>query len=644
MSREPSEPEPDSLVVRHLLALSSRLAAGATGLDEWLALPPIVLDVHDETEALPVEEAFERGSGALHTVCNRPYTRLRTVEETVPTAQVRSVAAGAAARLAGHPEDWASRTFAGVRPARLLARRSEEDVDIYENRVAVAILDLMRSHLQRRIAGMRDLSRMVGDVHGLLMSSGESSWRARRDLTGLLRNIEDSSKHQAAVDDRLEALESSLAHVEVMLGSPLAQAVDHRSSPPRELHPTNLFGNDPHYRRVALLWQDCTAIDAAPAGDTDGTRRGQELGAAFERFTALLLLLACTLLKASPEAGQPAPAPGRTARFMLRGAPLSLHWRSTGGFVLEWRGRQALGVLPITTDLCTAPDVGSVTASIDDVRGRRPPTGCENDLIVYPGALGPRQTAEPGVVEAAYRIGQLRDGVPGEPADVAPLSPLDIFSVSRLVRAVQWATLGADARRYPRTVPVTLAERSALADCDWTEERPDAVAVVRPPRPEELDRLPLILQGTRGRSSGGRAARDAAQRQRAVREALEDAAAEAELLAVCPVCAKPGAQRQTVFEPREAGGFAAACSACSTRWEVRRCTVCGAGYPLLDPDNLAVAGGPEPHLDRHVGGAVLAVPCWAGPGTSQSICPACGTCGHEGRVPFCARECATRKL
>ncbi|MFD0169196.1 DUF2357 domain-containing protein [Streptomyces decoyicus] len=272
MKRQVTEPDLDSLLVRHLLALSSRLAEEATTLDDWLAMPPIILDVSDETEALPPEDAFERESGAVRTVCHRPYTRLRTVEETLPTSRVRSIAVGAAARLAARPEDWVSHTLAGVRPRRLLARRSEEDVDIYENRVAVAVLNVMRSHLQQRIAKLRDLSRMVGDVHGLLMPSEGSSWRARRDLTGLLRNIEDSSRHQEAAEIRLRRLESSLAAVEIMLSSPLACAVDHRSAPPRDLHPTNLLSSDPHYRRVALLWQACTAMETVRPGAAETER------------------------------------------------------------------------------------------------------------------------------------------------------------------------------------------------------------------------------------------------------------------------------------------------------------------------------------------------------------------------------------
>ncbi|WP_110944384.1 DUF2357 domain-containing protein [Streptomyces niger] len=643
MTREASEPESDSALVRHLLALSSRLTEEATGLNDWLAMPPIILDVSDETEALPVEEAFERESGALRTVCHRPYMRLRTAQEVLPISRVRSIAAGAAARLAAHPEDWVSHTLAGVRPGRLLARRNEEDADIYENRVAVAVLNVMRSHLQQRIAKLRDLRKMVSDVHGLLMSSEESSWRTRRNLTGLLRNVEDSSRHHEAAQVRLRELESSLAAVEVMLNSPLARAVDHRSVPPRELHPTNLFSSDLHYRRVAVLWQACTAIEAVRPRAAETDRRHQEVRTAFERFTGLLLMLACRLLQAIPDADQPAPCPGRTSRFRMRGTSLTVTWAQSGEFTVHWRGRSVLRVVPVPADLCTAPDAASVAAFIADVRRNRPLAEGESDLIVYPGALLSRQNADPRVLQAAYRVGHRHGDAVGQPAGVAPLSPLDIFSVSRLMRAIQWATLGADAGCYPYTVSMAAGERSALAACSWLEPHSDGVAVVRPPRPEELEELPRLLKGNRVRRGGGRAAEHEAQRLRTVRVELEDAAAQTELLAVCPICAKTGTQRQTVFEPRENGLFAAACFSCRTRWELRRCLACSSTFPLLDMDGLAAAGASEPHLDRRLGGVFLAAPCWAESGTGHAICPACGTCGQEPRVASCPRGCPVRE-
>ncbi|MFF9481694.1 DUF2357 domain-containing protein [Streptomyces sp. NPDC014733] len=639
MKREAVEPELDSLLVRHLLALSSLLME-ATTLDGWLAMPPIVLDVTEETGPLPIEDVFERESGALRAVCNRPYTRLRTVEEVVPTSRVRSIAAGAVARLASRPEDWAAHSLAGVRPSRLLARRSEEDTDIYENRVAGAVLTAMRSHLQQRIAKLRDLSRMVNDVHGLLMPSQETSWRARRDLAGLLRNIEDSGRQRAAAVARLRTLESSLAVVEIMLGSPLARAVDRRAAPPRELHATNLLSRDPHYRRVALLWQACTAIATVGAGDVETDRRRREAHIAFERFTALLLALACKLAQAIPDENQSAPAPGQTTHFRLRGEPLTITWTRSGDFSVIWCERHVLRVIPFAADLCSAPDAASITTSITNVRRNRLTSDFDNDLIVYPGLLQERQNAKPDVVQATYRIGHFDGGATGQQVSVAPLSPLDIFSVSRLVRAIQWATLGTDVRRYPRTAGIPASHRSALTNCGWLEPRPDGVAVLRTPSPDELEQLPTQLKTTLRRKTNVKADEYEAQRMRTTLETLRDAAAKTTLFTVCPVCGKRGSQHQTEFEPREGGLFRASCSSCRTRWELRRCRACNQTFPLMDPDGTSAIGAAEPDIDRRFGGAMLAIPCWAPEGKGQFICPACSTCGQITRANSCPRGCS----
>lgn len=642
MNRETAEPALDSLLTHHLLELSARLAVRASTLDDWLAMPPIILDVSKETGALPVEEVFERESGALRTVCHRPYTRLRTVEEILPASRVRAVAVGAAARLAAHPEDWASHTIAGVRPTRLLARRSEEDSDIYENRIAVSVLYLMRAHLQQRIAKLSDLSRMVGDVHGLLISSEEIAWRARRDLTGLLRNVEDSRGHQTAAEVRLRELESALTAIEIMLSSPLARAVKHRSLSPHELHPTNLFSSDPDYRRVAALWQACTAIEALHPRAAEADRRRKELRTAFERFTGLLLLLACKLLDAIPDASQPAPGPGRTTRFQLRGASLTITWSYSGDFTLHWRERRVLRILPITTDLCAVPDVGSVASLITTERRNRTSAGPGNDLIVYPGSLQTRESAEADVVRAAYRIGHSDRDMPEPGADVAPLSPLEVFSVSRLARALRWATLGADARRYPYLVPMPADERSALVEFGWLEPRADSVAILRAPLPDELDRVCALLGRSRSRRSSGRAGEHETRRLRDLQAALGDAANTTALLEMCPVCTKTDLHRPTMFEPRDEGLFAAYCPSCNTRWELRRCLACSHTFPLLVSDGPATTGTCEPDLERRLGGAFLAIPCWAEDRASHFICPACDTCGQAGRAHSCPRGCSAR--
>jgi hypothetical protein len=227
------------------------------------------------------------------------------------------------------------------------------------------------------------------------------------------------------------------------------------------------------------------------------------------------------------------------------------------------------------------------------------------------------------------------------PVHATPL-PLEIFSVSRLVRALRWAIVGGDARRYPYLVRMSADERTTLAECSWVEHRAGSVAILRAPVPDELHRLTTLLKQPHPRRSSDRAGEHEARRLRDLRAALEEAASATALLEVCPVCAKTDPDRPTTFEPRDGGLFAASCPSCRTRWELRRCPACNHTFPLLAPDALAATGAPEPDLDRHLGGTFLAIPCWAEGRTGHALCPACGTCGQATRVPSCPGNCSAR--
>ena len=86
------------------------------------------------------------------------------------------------------------------------------------------------------------------------------------------------------------------------------------------------------------------------------------------------------------------------------------------------------------------------------------------------------------VREALYRI------TPYAPS-VAPISPLEVASVSRLVRALRWATLAGSIRRYPAEFPVSDREREVLAGHGWLigDAATRTIAAVRPPTARQLE-------------------------------------------------------------------------------------------------------------------------------------------------------------
>jgi hypothetical protein len=632
----------DSPNARYVTALADRLRTlgqDAT-LGQWLDVPPVVVDIDDRVALHPIEEAFEREAGALRTVCYKPHARLQIVEEVQVASRARRVAASSLSRLAAHPEDWAARTPTGVRPRRVVARRAEEDVDIYENRVAVATLAVLRRHLQQRLADVRSLTMLVQDVLDLQTPAARSSWTVHNRLWGLLRNLGDLDLKRAAARERLTELESALRAVESMFASPLGRAVDARTDLSITLHPSNLLSGNHQYRRVAALWNACAAVSSQDRDEAQEEKRLAELHRAFTEYTALLLVQACTLIDAKPEPGQRKPEPGGSVRFELHGEPLTVEWSEATLLTVTWAGAETLRVRPVLAELESANKPDVITAQIvpDTSTRSAPSSSPPMNLTVYPGLRADRQRCSEPVRDVLYRI------APHAPA-IAPISPLEVASVSRLVRALRWATLARSMQRYPAQFPVSDREREELAGHGWLvgSEHSRLIAAVRPPTARELEAAKRAAVSLRQRTDRARGVGDNSARTAELECEVDAAAAAIRSLALCPACPERPDGGYRGFVDRRDGLFSASCANCHTRWELRRCEVCKARFPLLLAIGRLGRGGSEEELDRVHGGDLLAVACWATDEAVHAICPCCGSCGRSSaKAGICSRRGCNR--
>jgi len=67
----------------------------------------------------------------------------------------------AVADLVSHPADWEHRSLRSIQPARVLARRIEDDWDLYENRVAARLVDNLLAYLARRLEELRKIQQTL---------------------------------------------------------------------------------------------------------------------------------------------------------------------------------------------------------------------------------------------------------------------------------------------------------------------------------------------------------------------------------------------------------------------------------------------------------------------------------------------------
>ncbi|OJH33923.1 hypothetical protein [Cystobacter ferrugineus] len=140
---------PEAIDLHAIERLTAPLLDGALWMT-WVETLPLVPQIDEKAQLHPLEKEALKQLAHLQHVCHRPRLHLRVEEERLPVSQARRTPARAAAALVSHPEDWEHRTRRGIRPARILATQVEDEWNLYENRVAVRLVDHLLGWVGKR--------------------------------------------------------------------------------------------------------------------------------------------------------------------------------------------------------------------------------------------------------------------------------------------------------------------------------------------------------------------------------------------------------------------------------------------------------------------------------------------------------------
>jgi len=195
--------------------------------------------------------------GHLHSISDRPRRDLRYDDLVAPVARARRLATSALSHLASHSDCWQQRTLSGVQPRKVLARFSEDDYAIYENRLYKRLLDRLDRHLARRLARILGVnSRLERALE--FQGSEQTHFRLRQDICRLWGEtyLDDKTGMQLEAGKlALAKLESQLRAIRGLKQRGLYSLVPAASVVPAQIHPTNILNNDPHYRHLPPLWE-----------------------------------------------------------------------------------------------------------------------------------------------------------------------------------------------------------------------------------------------------------------------------------------------------------------------------------------------------------------------------------------------------
>ncbi len=630
--------DPDRIIGRWPAALETdaivRLAKviGANRSWEALALtPPVSQQLADRARPLALDQEIVRLLPHLQRVCHQPRLHLRVEEERLPVARARRTPVRAVAELVSHPGDWEHRTLRSIQPSRVLARQIEDEWNLYENRVAVRLVDHLLAYLAKRLEELRKIKRILDASRDHSDEMRRTSFRRSRRLYELWSDTLEA-RTESELPETLRALERAQRHLQALLDAPLYPRIPRHQAVALALKPTNILVNDTHYRKVAALWRAWVKFGHKGQETTQerADRRARE-AAAWDQFVLQLVVRGLTALgwdATLTEAGWQLTKPGWLLVRLARDA--------MGGITLG--GAIPLRILPICANFSGA-DPAALTAQVERLDGRG-----EELVLAHVGD----EAELPDADRAAGWSTNKR-------TVLFACSPWSIDAEERMTRLLhgylaRTATPAYPALRRLRGLP------PGLGTGDWLRQTGDHLAVLRTPTTSELTAMRawttqegqkwdrLAQQAKVARQPFDRAPMNALSE---ILPFIEEAASSLGGLNTCPVCETPGRiEPRLGQQPNGADAtFWASCQACRSQWGTRRCTGCDTRYRAILPhtgldDTMAIADTlPAAHWpDKVFGRDLWAQPCATGR-AGQLRCPGCGQCMAGG-----CKRCQSRSL
>ena len=630
---------------------------GRTWLDV-LDVSPLVPGMSNRAEFQRFEQLLKNNIGHLEEVCRRPRTHLRVEVERMAVSRARRFPAQAANYLAAHTEDWERPTLRSVVPKRILATVREDQFDIYENRVAVRLVDHLVVYLRRRVHEVARLMRLFEEAagnHGA--AAGGSHWRQAR-IYRLWGETLDASEARRKAERTLGLLKHLLFTISGLKDSVLYREVPRRATVSTTLTVTNILSDDAHYRRIAELW-----LEWARLGQQHAVRprayfdEMQELCRSFDGFALLLMCRALDQLGFEPTDLERSLAE-RQVDVQHGSRLLHMSWGEADGAIsLRGESIESLRIVPLCSSIAALED-DLLRAMIDDADAHAA-TGTTT-LVLYPSPAD-STVYEHHAAEVAARLRSLCHEVSlkgRRRVGFLPVSPWDIGSVERLARQLRWITTATTYLTYPPTLARPVLTELGRTQ-PWFEVVGDKLRVLRAPLDDEslnaerlvseaaerlkeleAERGAVALQGREAVREGERTRNINARKKELNAEITNAERRLAELqqfasglaralkgagdLLTCPTCSRPADARRD-FKPM-GQHFSCTCTGCSTTWGTIACGRCASAIPILRLNGecwRSFAGEPG-WVDRTLGADVLAVP-WVGGPDVGFVCPACGS-------------------
>lgn len=594
--------------------------------EDWISVSPLIPGMDKRIEIQPLEKAVGDRLGHLQEVCHRPRTYLQVEIERLPVSRAKRIPPSAASFLASHTEDWERKTLRSVLPKRILSRVQEDLYNIYENRVAKQLIDIFLNDLNLRIQELNNLKKLYENAADFSNITRGIQWRNAERICSLWGE-------QFEADERVKIAETTVAYLR-NLQSNLRGLINtelYRSIPPRvdvgtSLKMTNILVNDKHYRHVAFLWREWVDFGGGKNKNAlQAFEENQALCRGYEAFCFLLIARALDGFELENISAKKRLELGAKIKFKGVLGEVEMQWHDDGSFFLsmgeEWQNLHFIPLAATLTANINTQALESLWESISQSQHRA------YTVIIYPSTELEREKLPVDLQRKMNSLGN--DYLPGESSlALVPVSPLEIESVERVARSIQWWFNSQRYKSYPPTIKLSKKmPEELLANTQWFKkgENFGELKILQMPTQEERQSFQNELNKIRKSTEiRGRASRDDWNFEE-LEKLPNEASDRLQPLQICPVCH----WEQTRFEVSEnRQNFNCSCSNCGSSWGTKSCGACGAKYPFIQLNSIESKQRHPGWVDRILGRDVLAIPCWMENWGETFICSECGSCSN----------------
>ena len=192
-------------------------------------------------------------------ICSSPRLQLKTKYELMDVELAKRITSHSMQHLAAHSEHWKARSITGLIPKRIVARTSEDNLNIYENLFFGKVID---AALQLVVKKQRDTMQALSQSNTLIDWNTYSQEMGDYKKTLLLQKMlpdfdqDNAEKSHLQLLRYLNLLERIERGLTTIISSQFYQSLEkvRVKNFPLPVKPTNILKMDSRYRQILKLW------------------------------------------------------------------------------------------------------------------------------------------------------------------------------------------------------------------------------------------------------------------------------------------------------------------------------------------------------------------------------------------------------